>query len=113
MVHCGCIYIFFNRKEKCIYVDLSTSTAAEDLEHKDMDAALCQNSRRRLVSEDEFQYLNVPHIKLIMVYDDFECIFKCLYHPSCISFNLAAEGKLWCEQAHGVQTKQKFTSLFH
>nr|XP_058965733.1 uncharacterized protein LOC131792381 [Pocillopora verrucosa] len=81
--------------------DLSTSTAAEDLEHKDMDAALCQNSRRRLVSVDEFQYLNVPHIELIMVYDDFECIFKCLYHPSCISFNLAAEGKLWCEQAHG------------
>ncbi|CAH3140748.1 unnamed protein product [Pocillopora meandrina] len=32
-----------------------------------------------------------------MVYDDFECIFKCLYHPSCISFNLAAKGKLWCE----------------
>ena len=77
--------------------DLSISTAAKDLEHKDMDAALCQNSRRRLFSVDEFQYLNVPHIELIMVYDDFECIFKCLYHPSCISFNLAAEGKLWCE----------------
>ena len=61
--------------------DLSTSTAAEDLEHKDMDAALCQNSRRRLFSVDEFQYLNVPHIELIMVYDDFECIFKCLYTP--------------------------------
>ena len=77
--------------------DLSISTAAKDLEHKDMDAALCQNSRRRLFSVDEFQYLNVPHIELIMVYDDFECIFKCLYHPSCISFNLAAKGKLWCE----------------
>ncbi|RMX56766.1 hypothetical protein pdam_00018071, partial [Pocillopora damicornis] len=55
------------------------------------------NSRRRLFSVDEFQYLNVPHIELIMVYDDFECIFKCLYHPSCISVNLAAKGKLWCE----------------
>ncbi|XP_027058484.1 fibulin-1-like, partial [Pocillopora damicornis] len=73
------------------------SKAAKDLEHKDMDAALCQNSRRRLFSVDEFQYLNVPHIELIMVYDDFECIFKCLYHPSCISVNLAAKGKLWCE----------------
>ena len=32
-----------------------------------------------------------------MVYDDFECTFKRLHHPSCISFNLAAEGKLCCE----------------
>ena len=46
---------------------------------------------------EEFLYLNVSHIELIMVYDDFECTFKRLHHPSCISFNLAAEGKLFCE----------------
>ena len=32
-----------------------------------------------------------------MVYDDFECTFKCLHHPLCVSVNLAAEGDLWCE----------------
>ena len=46
---------------------------------------------------EEFLYLNVSHIELIMVYDDLECTFKRLHHPSCISFNLVAEGKLCCE----------------
>ena len=32
-----------------------------------------------------------------MVYDDFECTFKCLHHPLCVSVNLAAEGDLWFE----------------
>ena len=32
-----------------------------------------------------------------MVYDDFECTFKCLHHPLCVSVNLAAEGDLRCE----------------
>ena len=66
------------------------------------------DSRRRLVSVDEFQYLNVPHIELIMVYDDFECIFKCLYHPSCISFNLAAEGN--CGVSKPMEYKQNKSS---
>ena len=32
-----------------------------------------------------------------MVYDDFECTFRCLHHPLCVSVNLAAEGDLRCE----------------
>ncbi|PFX17239.1 hypothetical protein AWC38_SpisGene18444 [Stylophora pistillata] len=32
-----------------------------------------------------------------MVYDDLECIFECLNHPLCMSVNLGAEEKLWCE----------------
>ena len=32
-----------------------------------------------------------------MVYDDFECTFKCPHHPLCVSVNLAAEGDLWFE----------------
>ena len=52
-----------------------------------------------LFSVDEFHYLNVPRIGIFTAYDDFECTFKCLNHPLCISVNLASEseGKLWCE----------------
>ena len=46
---------------------------------------------------DKFRYLDVPELDEIMVYDDFECTFKCLHHPLCVSVNLAAEGDLWCE----------------
>ncbi|PFX22538.1 hypothetical protein AWC38_SpisGene12928 [Stylophora pistillata] len=50
-----------------------------------------------LLSLEKFHYLDVPQIDIIMVYDDFECTFKCLNHPLCMSVNFAAEGKLWCE----------------
>ena len=46
---------------------------------------------------DKFRYLDVPELDEIMVYDDFECIFRCLHHPLCVSVNLAAEGDLRCE----------------
>ena len=46
---------------------------------------------------DKFRYLDVPELDEIMVYDDFECTFRCLHHPLCVSVNLAAEGDLWCE----------------
>ena len=46
---------------------------------------------------DKFRYLDVPKLDEIMVYDDFECTFKCLHHPLCVSVNLAAEGDFWCE----------------
>lgn len=73
------------------------STATEELKPKNIDIASCQNSRQGLFSMEKFHYLNVPHIGISAVYDDFECIFKCLHQPLCISVNLATEGKLWCE----------------
>ncbi|XP_022804041.1 protocadherin Fat 4-like isoform X2 [Stylophora pistillata] len=55
------------------------------------------NQRERLFTVHEFHYLNVLQVGAPMVYDDLDCTFKCLHHPSCISVNLAAEGGLWCE----------------
>ena len=55
------------------------------------------NSRDGLLSLDKFHYLDVPQIDVLMVYDDLECIFNCVDHPLCMSVNLAAEEKLWCE----------------
>lgn len=55
------------------------------------------NFRQRLFAVHEFHYLNVLPVGVRMVYDDLDCTFKCLYHPTCISVNLVAEGGLWCE----------------
>ena len=50
---------------------------------------------------DEFHYLNAARVGLSTAYDDFDCTFKCLRNPFCLSINLAASkdanGKLWCE----------------
>ena len=50
---------------------------------------------------DDYQFLNVPGIGTITVYDTFDCTFECLSNPSCLSLNLAAsngaDGKIWCE----------------
>ena len=59
--------------------------------------AASANSRDGLLSLDKFHYLDVAQIDVIMVYDDLECIFECLNHPLCMSVNLGAEEKLWCE----------------
>ena len=49
----------------------------------------------------EFHYLNVPRVGTYIVHDIFDCTFKCLNNPSCLSLNMAAskraDGKLWCE----------------
>ena len=41
------------------------------------------------------------------MYDIFDCTFKCLSNPSCLSLNLAAskgaDGKLWCELLSSVK----------
>ncbi|PFX13383.1 Protocadherin Fat 4 [Stylophora pistillata] len=49
------------------------------------------------IFQDNFHYLHAPKLEEIITYDDFECIFNCLYHPLCVSVNLASEGELWCE----------------
>ena len=72
---------------------MNQPTETKLLEHEDTDVRQC------LFSVDEFHYLNAPRVGIFTVYDDFECTFKCLNHPLCISVNLASEseGKLWCE----------------
>ena len=49
---------------------------------------------------DEFHYLNVPRVGTRIVHGIFDCTFKCLNNPSCLSLNLAAsktvDEKLWC-----------------
>ena len=57
--------------------------------------------RQALFIGDEFHYLNVPRVGTRIVHNIFDCTFKCLNNPSCLSLNLAAskraDGKLWCE----------------
>ena len=57
--------------------------------------------RQAFFIRDEFHYLDVPSVGTYIVYDIFDCIFKCLNNPSCLSLNLAAskraDGRLWCE----------------
>lgn len=55
------------------------------------------NSREGLLSLEKFHYLDVPQIDVLMVYDDLECILNCVDRPLCMSVNLAAEEKPWCE----------------
>ncbi|XP_066026329.1 protein kinase C-binding protein NELL2a-like [Pocillopora verrucosa] len=76
---------------------LVSSQGAASLEPDDIPATSSQISRQGLLSFDKFRYLDVPKLDEIMVYDDFECTFKCLHHPLCVSVNLAAEGDFWCE----------------
>ena len=57
--------------------------------------------RQAIFSKDEFYYLDVPRVGTYIVYNIFDCTFKCLNNPACLSLNLAAskraDGKLWCE----------------
>lgn len=52
-------------------------------------------------SRHGFHYLNVPKAGTVTVDDIFDCTFKCLQIPTCVSVNLDAsketDGKLWCE----------------
>ena len=88
----------FRKKNKinrrCPY---SQPTGAANFDPDDILVTSSQTSRESLLSFDKFRYLDVPKLDEIMVYDDFECIFKCLHHPLCVSVNLVAEGDLWCE----------------
>ena len=60
-----------------------------------------QDHRQIVFLKEEFHYLNVTKSGTYTVYDIFDCTFKCLSNPSCLSVNLAsskrADGKLWCE----------------
>ena len=57
--------------------------------------------RQAFFVQEEFHYLKVPRAGTYTVYDEFECIHKCLETPSCLSLNVAASKagneKLWCE----------------
>ena len=57
--------------------------------------------RQDVFIRENSHYLNVPRVGTYTVYDVFDCTFKCLSKPSCLSLNLAAskgaDGKLWCE----------------
>ena len=54
-----------------------------------------------LFSVDESHYLNAARVASSTAYDDFDCTFKCLRNPYCLSVNLVASkdanGKVWCE----------------
>ena len=67
------------------------------LEHDDSS----QSHNWLLFSVDEFHYLNAARVGSSTAYGDFDCTFKCLRNPYCLSVNLAASkdanGKLWCE----------------
>ena len=60
-----------------------------------------QSVRQHVFHKEEFHYLNVPKIGLLMVYDVFDCTFECLSNHLCFSVNLAVfkgvDGRLWCE----------------
>ncbi|XP_022803782.1 uncharacterized protein LOC111341094 [Stylophora pistillata] len=73
------------------------NTIKTSKEHRSGARAASAKSRDGLLSLDKFHYLDVAQIDVIMVYDDLECIFECLNHPLCMSVNLGAEEKLWCE----------------
>ena len=57
--------------------------------------------RQAFFIRDEIHYLDVPRVGTYIVHGIFDCTFKCLNNPSCLSLNLAAfkqaDGKLWCE----------------
>ena len=82
------------KDKRCAYFQ---PTGAASLDPDDILVTSSQISRQSLPSLHKFRYLDVPKLDEIMIYDEFECTFKCLYHPLCVSVNLAAEGDLWCE----------------
>ena len=82
------------KDKRCAYFQ---PTGAASLDPNDILVTSSQISGQSLPSLHKFRYLDVPKLDEIMIYDEFECTFKCLYHPLCVSVNLAAEGDLWCE----------------
>ena len=82
------------KDKRCAYFQ---PTGAASLDPNDILVTSSQISGQSLPSLHKFRYLDVPKLDEIMIYDEFECTFKCLHHPLCASVNLAAEGDLWCE----------------
>ena len=89
------MYLFLLNERKIS--SFSQPTEAVSVQPEDNKETSLQLFRQSLLSLDKFHYLHVPKLEEIITYDDFECVFKCLYHPLCVSVNLAAEGELWCE----------------
>ena len=67
----------------------------------ELDTFNRRDHRQIVCLKDEFYYLNVTKNGTYTVRDIFDCTFKCLSNPSCLSLNLAsskgADGTLWCE----------------
>ena len=112
-------YQFAMRFFSCIIV-LTTETNI--LEQDDSSS---QSHDWLLFSVDEFHYLNAARVGSSTANNDFDCTFKCLRNPFCLSINLAASkdarGKLWCELLSsdryrnyfsGLQRKQDFAPFF-
>ena len=88
------ISVFPQIIEKWIII-FSQPTGTVTLETEDNQETSPQMSS--LLSLDKFQYLNAPKLDEIITNDDFECMFRCLHHPLCVSVNLVAESELRCE----------------
>ena len=82
-----------NSNIQSIFNDFLFTAEYSTLYHRDL--------RQDVFLKDEFHYLNVSRVGAYTVYGVFDCTFKCLSNPSCLSLNLAAskgaDGKLWCE----------------
>ena len=85
-----------------------------------MNSEYRQNSRQNQLSVDKFHYLNVSRIDMITLYDDFECILKCLDRSSLRFCELCRQRKkvvcvivMWqVQQPWKTQRKQEFAWLF-
>ncbi|RMX45215.1 hypothetical protein pdam_00020949 [Pocillopora damicornis] len=59
------------------------------------------NFGERLFSKTKHYHLNVPHVGMITVMNEMECLFKCCRSHLCLSVNMSPskgrDGKLWCE----------------
>ena len=86
---------FFSQNIPSIIVLTTESTFLEN------DDSSSQTHDWLLFSVDEFYYLDAARVASPTAHDDFDCTFKCLRNPFCLSINLAASkdinGKLWCE----------------
>ena len=64
-----------------------------------------KEARYSLFSLNKFHYLNMPRVGILLVYNDFECTFKCLQQRVPV-IRLV-------ERPQGIQTRQKLALLLH
>ena len=88
----------WGRTDHTITCTIVLTTETNILEHDDSSPQLHD---WLLFSVDKFHYLNAAQVGSSSANNDFDCTFKCLRNPFCLSINLAASkdanGKLWCE----------------
>ncbi|XP_022780450.1 uncharacterized protein LOC111321749 [Stylophora pistillata] len=104
MVHPRAIAMHFSLFYSVLFISSELILKAASCQgfHKDICSAP-RTTRQQLFMRGELGYLDVSKIGTNRVDDSFECIFKCLSHPACLSVNLASskgfdhDGKFWCE----------------